>query len=222
MALSTFTELKAALATFSGRTDQTTNWPDFITLAEAQMERELRVRPMLIRADATINEEFEDLPEAMIEAVSFILNSTDPVVPLAYIDPRNLNELKFGNAVVEQQSLGLTGINPATPIYYTVVGPQFQFFPAPTSSYTGELTYYQRIPPLSLNAQNWLLYRHPDAYLYGALVQFAIFAGDERLAGWSSAYTAAIEAVRAAYPNPTNKVQLRTEVPNRRRHYWNP
>lgn len=221
MALSTTTELKAALATFSQRTDQTSNWGDFITLAEAQMERSLRVRPMLLRSDATVNEEFEDFPSDMIEPVSFILTTTDPVVPLDYIDPRNLNQLKFGDALIQQESIGLTGIVPATPLYYTVVGPQFQFFPAPDTSYTGELTYYQRLPPLSVNAQNWLLYRHPDAYLYGALVQFAIYSQDERLSAWTDAYTTAIAAIVAAYPNPTNKITLRTEVPLRRRYFWN-
>lgn len=221
MALSSYTELKAALATYSGRTDQTTSWPDFIALAEAQMERELRVRPMLLRADATINEEFEDLPEAFIEPVSLIINSTDPVWQIDYIAPESVNAMKFNEAQIAADDASIFSTTPAPPRYYTVIGPQFQFFPAPTASYTGELTYYQRIPPLSLNAQNWLLYRHPDAYLYGALVQFALYAEDKRLSGWSTAYGSAVEAVRKAYPTPTAKTRLRPGLPLRRRNFWN-
>lgn len=215
MALSTYTELQASLTRLSLRSDQADNWPDFIALAEAQMERELRVRPMLLRADATIDEEFDAFPDDMIEPVSFILQ-TDPVWQLDYIAPENINQQKFSATVLRSECASLFGSDPAPPKYYTVVGPQFQFFPAPEASYTGELTYYQRLPPLVNNAQNWLLYRHPDAYLYGALVQYGLAFGDERLGDWTSAYTSAIEAVRKAYPTPTNKTKLRTDLPRRR------
>ena len=47
MALTTYTELKASLADWLNRTDLTAAIPDFITLAESQMERQLRLRQMM-------------------------------------------------------------------------------------------------------------------------------------------------------------------------------
>ena len=50
MALTTYTELKASLADWLNRSDLTTTIPDFISLAEAQIERQLRTRQMIVRA----------------------------------------------------------------------------------------------------------------------------------------------------------------------------
>jgi len=183
MSLTTATELKAALATYSLRTDQTSNWDDFIRLAEAAMERELRTRQMVQRSDATVDNEYEDLPSDFAEPVSFVITGT-PQRALQYLTADQLN--------IAKQYLTTSG----QPQYYTIVGSQFRFFPAPDQNYTGELTYYQRIPPLSANTQNWVLYRHPDAYLYGALLQFAIMAGDERLPIWTQAFASAVDAIK--------------------------
>ena len=42
MALTTYTELKASIADFLNRDDLTTVIPDFITLAESQINRDVR------------------------------------------------------------------------------------------------------------------------------------------------------------------------------------
>jgi hypothetical protein len=44
------------------------------------------------------------------------------------------------------------------------------------------------------NTSNWLLERHPDVYLYGALLQAAPYLrDDERVALWTPLYGQAIE-----------------------------
>jgi len=60
----------------------------------------------------------------------------------------------------------------------------------PDTGYTGELTYYGKIPVLSdSNTSNWLLAYAPDLYLYGALLEATPYLkDDERLATWSSLY----------------------------------
>ena len=50
MALGTFTELKDAIADWLDRSDLTARIPDFIALAEARINRELRIRPMEVRS----------------------------------------------------------------------------------------------------------------------------------------------------------------------------
>ncbi len=48
MALTTYNELKTSVGDWLNRTDLTTVIPDFIALAEAQIERQLRTRQMIV------------------------------------------------------------------------------------------------------------------------------------------------------------------------------
>ena len=52
MALTTYTELKTSLADWLYRSDLASVIPDFISLAESQVERQLRTRQMIVRATA--------------------------------------------------------------------------------------------------------------------------------------------------------------------------
>jgi hypothetical protein len=47
MGLSTYSDLKTTIASYLGRSDLTTQIPDFIRLAEDRLRRELRIRQML-------------------------------------------------------------------------------------------------------------------------------------------------------------------------------
>ena len=55
MALTTYTELKASIADWLNRSDLTAAIADFISLAEAQIERTLRTRQMLTRTTLTVD-----------------------------------------------------------------------------------------------------------------------------------------------------------------------
>src|SRR6185503_2733971 len=76
------------------------------------------------------------------------------------------------------------------PRFFSVVGGEFQFFPAPSQAYNAELTFYQRIPALSAsNSTNWLLTLNPDAYLYGSLLQAAPYLKDDaRTSTWAQIF----------------------------------
>ncbi len=67
MALTTYTELKASVADWLNRTDLTSVVPDFIALAEAQIERTLRTRQMIVRATASIDTEYSAVPADSLE-----------------------------------------------------------------------------------------------------------------------------------------------------------
>ena len=54
MSISTYSELKTAVANFLARSDLTTQIPDFSSLAEARMSRELETRSQENRATATL------------------------------------------------------------------------------------------------------------------------------------------------------------------------
>jgi hypothetical protein len=187
MALSTYSELKSSVADWLNRTDLTTAIADFVSLAEAQMERKLRTRQMLSRANATIDTEYAAVPTNFLESKSFKLN-TNPVTPLGFETIDSLDNLAFKYPSASK------------PQFFSVVGDQFRFLPVPDSSYTGELAYYAKLSKLSdSNTTNWLLTAAPDAYLYGTLMQAAPYLQDDaRIATWSALYSSALEDLQVA------------------------
>ena len=187
MALSTYSELKSSVADWLNRSDLTTAIPDFISLAEAQMERKLRTRQMISRATATVNTEYSALPDDFLEVKSLKLQ-TNPVTPLQFETIDSLDNLQ-----VQYPSA-------AKPRFFSVVGNQIRTVPVPDDSYTTELTYYAKLSKLSdSNTTNWLLTAASDVYLYGTLMQAAPYLKDDaRIAVWSSMYISAIEDLQVS------------------------
>jgi len=179
MAISNYSTLQASIGDWLNRSDLTTVIPDFITLAEAQFNRNIRHRRMVERATATLDSEYSAVPADWLESIRYQIN-TNPITVMEFVSPDQAALLKGAN--------GTTG----KPIYYTQIGQQFQVVPAPDSgsAYTGELTYYATIPALSVsNTTNWLLTDSPDLYLYGALLQAAPYLqDDQRLSTWGTLY----------------------------------
>ena len=187
MALSTYSELKSSVADWLNRSDLTTAIPDFISLAEAQMERKLRTRQMISRATATVNTEYSALPDDFLEVKSLKLQ-TNPVTPLQFETIDSLDNL-------QQQYRSAS-----KPRFFSVVGNQIRTVPVPDDSYTTELTYYAKLSKLSTsNTTNWLLTAASDVYLYGTLMQAAPYLKDDgRIAVWSSMYISAIEDLQVS------------------------
>ena len=177
MAITTYSELKTAIADWLNRDDLTSTIPHFIALAEAQMNRTIRHRKMVTRSTATLDTPYFAVPADWQENIRFLLN-TNPVTPLLYVTPEQLIE--------DQQKYSAAG----QPLFYTMVGQQFEVLPSPDGSYSAELLYYAKIPSLSDSATtNWLLTESPDIYLYGALAQSAPYLKeDERLQVWAALY----------------------------------
>ena len=188
MALDTYSGLKTSIADYVNRDDLTSIIPTFITLAEAKFNRKLRVRQMIKRATATIDTQYFAYPTDWLQAKEFILN-TNPITYMEFVTDRQSNELRQNNIIAVGK-----------PTYYTIIGTQIEVIATPDSSYTGELTYYGKIPALSdSNTSNWLLAYAPDLYLYGALLEATPYLkDDERLAVWSSLYTNSISDIEIA------------------------
>ena len=183
MALTSYSELKSSIADWLNRDDLTAVIPDFIALAEAQMERRLPTQKMVKRANATIDTPFSALPSDFLSLKSLILTSTSPVKQLVFLSQDEMDAKK-------------TIYSPTgKPQYFALVGNQIEVLPAPDTGYTAEITYIATLAKLSdTNTSNWVLARHPDVYLYGSLLQAAPYLrDDERVGLWSSQYQAAIE-----------------------------
>ena len=188
MALDTFSGLKTTIADYLNRDDLTSIIPSFISIAEAKFNRKLRVRQMVKRATATLDTAFFAFPSDFLQAKEFQLN-TNPITYLEFITEKQGDLLRQDSFIASGQ-----------PKYYTIVGTQLEVIATPDSSYTGELTYYGKIPALSdSNTSNWLLAYAPDLYLYGALVEATPYLkDDERLGTWSTLYTNSLGDIEVA------------------------
>ena len=190
MALSTFTELKEAVADWLDRSDLTARIPDFIALAEARINRELRIRPMEVRSTmyTTVDQQYFNLPGGYIQMRNIQLN-TNPTTPLEYITPEMLDRL-YGSTTTGK------------PKAYTLIGDEIQLAPIPDSAYQVEMAFYEKFTPLGDGSagtvtSNWLTANAPDVLLYGALMEAEPFIkNDERIPVWLNGYSNAINKLQ--------------------------
>ena len=188
MALTTYTELKTSIGDWLNRSDLTTAIPDFISLAEAQIERTLRTRQMIVRANASFDAQYGAVPADFLETKSLKLTSTNPQTPLQFLSIDAL----------DNEATKYTGSG--KPKFFGIVGGQFRLVPLPDSNYTTELTYYAKLSKLSnANTTNWLLTSNPDIYLYGSLLQAAPYLQDDaRIQTWATLYERALNDSQTA------------------------
>lgn len=192
MSISTFSELKTAAANWLARDDLTSRIPEFITLCEAKLNRDLAMRQMECRATTTVNTsstspEFISVPGDFRSMRWLRLSSVSGKPALQYMSPVQLDENRTarGNATGE-------------PKFFTIVADQIELCPTPDSNYTIEMVYRRYIPALSdSNTSNWLLTLAPDLYLYGTLREAEAFCqNDPRVPLWTSGYEAAINGLK--------------------------
>lgn len=187
MALSTYTELQASVASWLNRSDLTAQIADFIALAEAVLKR--RLRRKTVRASVPVASASVSLPTdcAELRSISFVSSSLYRDLPIRIGTPEQLAETRARSAPTGR------------PIAAAVIAGQLVFAPAPDAVYTADLTYFQQLTPLSVGAPtNTLLTEAPDAYLFGALLQSAPYLEhDERIPVWQSKFDAAIDELNA-------------------------
>lgn len=178
MSLNTYSELKTSVANYLARTDLTDQIPDFISLAERRMRREVRIRQMLVSAEltATAGNNKVTLPTDFLEARDFVVVG-NPTQPLNYVSPSALSR----NAVSSTSG---------KPTEYTILAEQFQLSPAPDFAYTLSLLYYAAPDFLSdSNASNEFLVNVPDMLLYASLLEAEPYImNDARLQTWIAMY----------------------------------
>jgi hypothetical protein len=186
MAITTYTELQTALGNFLARSDLADRLPEFISLAEARMSRELETRSQEKRATAvtTSGDEFISLPTDL-RSIRLVKLNTDPVDVLDYASPKDYYE-------------AYSTSGGGRPKYYTVIGAEIAMRPIPDSSYTIEIIYSENVSALSdANLTNTVLTRHPDVYLYGALSAAYIYLMDEaRAAQYDGLFSRAIDEIK--------------------------
>ena len=198
MPLTSYSELKTAIADYLDRDDLTSQIDDFIDLVEARHKDDIRIRDMQRRAQVTASGRYIPLPTGFLEMQSIRL-LTDPVTILAEVNLHEMNRVR----------LETTG----KPAYFTL-HEEIEFDRATDSAYTLEMIYYTSFPPLSdSNTSNGLLTRSPGAYLYGALVEASPhIINDERSPVWESMYQRAVAGLVSADRRGRHGGQLASRV----------
>ena len=181
MALSTYAELQASIADTLNRTDLTSAIVDFITLAEAELNRRLRVAEMLTSSDITPSSGLAALPADFLEEQKVTLKSS----PRRVLTQVSTDYADFA----DPYRVGAKGK------FYSVEGDNIRITPADSTDI--ELTYYQKIPALADdNTSNWLLAKQPGAYLYGALIFSAPYLQDDNRTGlWGQFFENQVNAL---------------------------
>jgi len=188
MAISTYSELQTAVANWLDRDDLTDRIPEFIALAEARYNRELRIRSMETTVtDSTVSgTRSYALPTGYLQTRTIQL-STDPITPLEYLTPEMMDRLWAGSQLGKPQT-------------FTIIGNNYHLGPSPDAVYTVEIVYYKKTTALSDSAPtNTMLTDNPDVYLYATLLEAEPFlANDARVQLWMAAFKESITNIQNA------------------------
>jgi hypothetical protein len=190
MAISTYTELQAAAANWLARDDLTSRIPEFVTLCEAKLNRELFVRQMEARSTTSVDTsddepEFLSLPSDFQSMRRIRLTGITGKPRLEFKSSAQLDEYRYGVGNVTGQ-----------PRYFTIFGDEIELVPTPDTDYAVEMVYRKNIPALASNSTNWLLTLAPDAYLYGTLLESAPYIKeDARIQVWAMGFSNAIDSL---------------------------
>src|SRR5258706_1958244 len=187
MALTTYTELLAAVASWLDRTDLAASIPDFVRLGEQRIQRDLHLRFLDIEFDG-----------AMVAGQDFITLPVDCAWPkLLRI---NLSPERYVRIVALPEFTDLRFDSQAeSPLVGCNFGLTLKLAPTPTTNLAYTLFYSSGMPLLvaSSNETNWLTANGMDVLLYAALSESGPFIGnDERTGGWEQNYASRIGGLR--------------------------
>lgn len=178
MAITSYATLQTAVANWLASDDLTTYIPDFITLAEARIYRELKIRQMEVALSSAIASGVIAVPSGYSEMKFAYVNGT-PIKPLERVSLETL----YGQYPTRSAD--------GKPSVFAREGTNFIFGPYPDSTYTIKGTYYSKLAVLSdANTTNWLITDAPDLILFASLVEAKAFIHDDpRIGLWEARYT---------------------------------
>lgn len=200
-------DLKDALASWLHKSNVTAQIPDFISLAEDEMNAELRMREMeqttsltLAAAASTI-----DLPTRFLEQIKLEIvygNGSDNRA-LTYVTPSEMTPNTSSGSACE-------------PEVWTVDGDVIRFPNVANTAYTLSFRYYQRLS-ISDDITNDVLTNWRGLYLFGALNEASAWlVNDKRVSGWIAKFDRLMAKVRKAESRRKSKASLRTDAPTAR------
>ncbi len=200
MALSTYSDLQSAVASWLNRSDLTDQIPDFITLAESRLNRDLMLRRTEVETTLSVADGASTvaLPTAFVSPIGLWVSENGTRRLLRYLDPVQMPEIDTTGHIHD----------------YTLTEQNIVLERPAQGATTLVLRYVQSFALSGDNPTNWLLTTHPDAYLFGALVEAGPYLSDDRLlATWNARYVAAVEAINDKEARVKAKATLTPDLP---------
>jgi hypothetical protein len=165
MAISTFAELKTAVANKLARSDLTARIAEFVEIAHDKLNLELRIRAMEGSETLTITAQTEALPTRYISMRRLYIDGS-PNRQLEFLVPMDF----WARYLSSEQN---------KPQAYTIEGDNLVFGPIPDGTYSLRALFWQAFADLSADADtNWLLTNASGLYFYGALIEAYSFLDD--------------------------------------------
>jgi len=194
MSISTYSELQTAAANWLNDTELTARIPEFITLGEARLNRELRTRTMET-TDALVTvagSRVVALPSRFLEPLALFIELTGGRESLTFI-PSNMP----------------TDATDGEPLFWTIDGTDIAFEREADQVYNLSLKYLKKLD-IAADSTNWLLSNYPDAYLAATLAEgFAYDMDEERAAFWLAKLSTLITEINGKESRSRSLAKLR-------------
>jgi hypothetical protein len=200
--ISTYAELKTAIANWLERSDLTSRIPEFLALAQAKMYRgvlgqdgrtwvipPLRIRDMITNANITVTAGVGTLPTGWLEFLRLWIDSTDQP-NLKYLPPHTF----YDNVGAHDTSAA------ADILAYTIEGSTVRT--AAPGSDTLKSVHYAVFTAMSADGDaDWIVLNAPHVYLEGALAEaYGGYIRDAEGAAYHAMnFAAAVKGLNAQY-----------------------
>jgi hypothetical protein len=184
MAISNYTELKAAVTNWMTRSDLAGEAAEFISLAEAVLNRELDP----VETDVTLT--------GTIGSRRIDIAATACVEPIAlFLAEAGCNEIELSPRTDGTFPYTITADRPSV---WAIDGTNIDFDCPLDQAYPFRFRIRQRFALSDTLPTNWLLTYHPDVYLAATLVWGGVFIQDDPAASrWVSILNSGIPSVRS-------------------------
>jgi hypothetical protein len=183
MSITNYTELKASVTTWMSRGDVARQAADYISLAEAALNRELPA----VETDVTLT--------GVVDSRRIDISAQSCVEPIAlFVAESGLNEVQLVPFVDGTFHYRVTS---GYPRVWAMDGAAIDFDCPLDQAYPFRFRLRQRFALSDAAPTNWLLTNHPDVYLAATIVWGGVFIQDDpATARWVSILNSALPSVR--------------------------
>lgn len=200
MSISTLSELRTAIGDWLHRSDLATRIPDFISMAEAYLNRKLSLHQKEVDVPLimTVGSRYVALPSAYNSPVSLWLET--------YL-PRQKLTMRTASELPVQENVS------APPQYWAIDGINIAFDTLADQSHSLTLRYERTLALSDSSPTNTILASNPDAYLYSALVAAAPYLRDDaRLLTWKALRDEAVQEILNNESKNKSRAPLATDL----------
>jgi hypothetical protein len=201
MAFDTYAALKATVVDWLHRANLAAQVPDFVTLAEAEINRKLGIssKETEVPLVTVIGSRFVVRPTDMSQPIALWLETSQPRKELTAMLPTTLQ---------------VDTTKRCAPACWAIDDANIAFEQPTDRAYALTFRYVQDTRLSDANPTNELLQRAPDLYLYGCLAMAMPYTqNDAQVSFWKSEFKRVLREVRIEASRTKAIVPLRTDLP---------